>query len=71
MNEVNTTVKYPHVHVKLVGQDGNAFFIIGRVSAALRKAGVPEDVRKQFSAEAKSGDYNNLLATCMKWVDCD
>jgi hypothetical protein len=28
--------------VKLLGQDGNAFFIIGSVLAALKKAGYPE-----------------------------
>lgn len=59
-----TEVKYPDVHVELVGQDGNAFSIMGRVSAALKKAGHADAV-KPYMDEAMSGDYNNLLrVTC-------
>lgn len=62
-------VKYPHVTVQLTGQDGNAFFILGRVMGALRDAGVPEEEVDEFLREAKSGDYDHLLATVMKWVN--
>lgn len=55
--------------VKLIGRDGNAFAILGSVSTALRKAGATPDEIKQFQAEATSGDYNNLLATCMAWAN--
>jgi hypothetical protein len=61
-------IKYPEIEVELVGHDGNAFAIIGRVSQALRKAGHGDQV-KQFQTEAMSGDYDNVLRTCMKWVD--
>lgn len=61
-------VKYPSIKVKLVGHDGNAFAILGRVREALRKAQVPADEQQKFMDEAMSGDYNNLLVTCMKWV---
>lgn len=64
-------VKYPEVNIRLVGEDGNAFAIIGRVSQALRRAGVSEDERKAFHAEATAGDYDNLLRTVMAWVACD
>jgi hypothetical protein len=60
--------KYPNVSVKLVGEDGNAFAILGRVTRALRKAKVPATEIKAFQDEATSGDYNNLLATVMRWV---
>jgi hypothetical protein len=40
--------KYPDVTVRLSGEDGNAFLIIGRVSRALRRAGVPADEVYQF-----------------------
>ena len=63
--------KYPNIKVKLVGEDGNAFFILGRVNAALRKGGVSEAERKEFQRQATSGDYSNLLCVCMAWVDCD
>jgi len=61
--------KYPDIVVQLTGEDGNAFAIMGSVSKALRHAGVPKEERDQFFAEAMSGDYNDLLATCMKWVN--
>lgn len=60
--------KYPNVKVQLAGQDGNAFFIIGRVDSALRRAGVPQEKRDKFITEAQSGDYGNLLRTVNKWV---
>lgn len=64
-------VKYSKITVKLVGTDGNAMAIIGRVSAALRRAGVSKLERESFIAEATSGDYDNVLATCMRWVNVE
>lgn len=61
--------KYPGVTVPLTGQDGNAFFIISRTQAALRKAGVSSGEIAQFTTEAESGDYDNVLRTVMRWVD--
>lgn len=60
--------KYPDIHVQLVGMDGNAFAIMGAVSAALRRAGVPSEEIEQYHQESMSGDYDNLLATAMRWV---
>jgi len=62
-------VKYPNIKVKLVGEDGNAFAILGRVKQAMRRGGVLPDEIKMFITDATSGDYNHLLATCMAWVD--
>lgn len=62
--------KYPEIRVKLVGQDGNAFAIIGRVSLALRQGGVKKPQIDQFRQEAMAGDYDNVLQTCMRWVNC-
>ena len=59
----------PDVKVKLVGEDGNAFFIIGRCSKAMKRAGHADRV-KEFQDEAKSGDYDKVLSTCMKWFVC-
>lgn len=64
-------VKYPNIKVKLVGEDGNAFAILGRVNKALRKGGVPKEERDVFMKEAMGGDYDNLLATAMKWVEVE
>jgi hypothetical protein len=58
-------VKFPDVTVQLVGMDGNAFAILGRVAAALRKAGHADAV-KEYMDEAMSGDYDHLLrVTCL------
>jgi hypothetical protein len=62
-------VKYPNVKVQLSNQDGNAMSIIARVRRALRRADVPNDEVEQFSREAMSGDYDNVIQTAMKWVD--
>lgn len=61
--------KYPDIEVELVGYDGNAMVIIGRVSTALRRGRVPREDIDAFVEEATSGDYDNVLQTCMRWVD--
>lgn len=63
------TAKYPNITVKLVGTDGNAFAILGKVSGALKKAKVPAAEVEAFMDEATAGDYDHLLATAMKWVE--
>ncbi len=62
-------VKYPNIEVKLVGEDGNAFRIIGAVKRALKAAHVPDGEVRMFMDEAMMSDYNNLLCTCLKWVN--
>jgi hypothetical protein len=57
-----------NVEVKLVGENGNAFAILGRVSQALKRAG-HNDLAKEFMAEATSGDYDHLLQVCCKYVE--
>ena len=62
-------IKYPKIKVKLAGEDGNAFAILGRVAEALRRNGVPQSEIDALIAEATSGDYNHVLQTCMYWVE--
>lgn len=62
-------VKYPDITVQLTGEDGNAYAILGAVSAALKQAKVSTEEVQKFMAEATAGDYNHLLTTAMKWVD--
>ena len=59
--------KYPDVKVELIGKEGNAFFILGRVSTALKRAGY-EDAAKTYMDEARSGDYAHLLCTTADYV---
>lgn len=61
--------KYPDIEVELVGQDGNAFAILGRVINALRRNGVDLDAITAFKEEATAGDYDHLLHTCIAWVE--
>lgn len=56
---------------RLVGEDGNAFSIMGRVSAALRNAHVPKEIITEYKTKSMSGDYNNLLRTAVEYIDCD
>jgi hypothetical protein len=63
--------KYPDITVRLVGEDGNAFAIMGRVSAALRDAGVSKEEQEAYFAESTAGDYDHLLRTAMAWVSTE
>lgn len=64
----DTSPIYPNITVKLSGEDGNAFAIIGRVAAALRRGGIAPSQVKAFYEQATLGDYNHLIEVCMKWV---
>lgn len=63
--------QYPNVRVRLVGEDGNAFAIMGRVSRAMRRAGLSEAEVACYMREAmSSGSYDELLAVTLRTVDC-
>jgi hypothetical protein len=57
--------------VKLVGEDGNAFSIMGRVRKALMQAGADQEYIDRYLSEATSGDYDHLLAVSMEYVDVE
>ncbi len=48
--------------LRLVGEDGNAFAIMGRARAAARRAGWANERITELLENAMSGDYNHLLA---------
>jgi hypothetical protein len=60
--------KYPEIEVELIGQDGNAYAIMGAVQKALRNAKVSKEEIDEYLKESMSGDYNHLLRTAMAWV---
>ncbi len=64
-------IKYPEIHVQLVGLDGNAFAILGRCIEAMRRAKLSQEERDAFYKEATSSNYDHLLATCMEWFDVE
>ena len=53
--------------VPLVGEDGNAFAIMGRVVEALEDAGNDQSVIDAYMEQATAGDYDHLLQTLLKW----
>jgi hypothetical protein len=61
--------KYENITVQLIGLDGNAFSILGRVMDAMKKSNVSQSEIDVFLKEATSSDYDNLLTTVAKWVD--
>lgn len=62
------SIKFPHIKVKLAGRDGNAYAIMGRVSAALKKHNVPKSEIDKYLADSMSGDYNHLLHVATQTV---
>ncbi len=57
--------------VELVGEDGNAFSILGRCSRAARRAGWSKEEIEAFHTEAMEGDYDHLLRTVMERFDAE
>lgn len=57
--------------VKLIGEDGNAFLIMGKVVKALRRAGFESEYIQKYRDEAMSGDYDNLLRVTMEYVEIE
>ena len=58
-----------NVDVDLVGKDGNAFMVLGLCQKAARRAGIEDAEINKFLDEAKQGDYDHLLRTCMKYFN--
>ena len=57
------------IDVELIGNDGNAFSIMGAVQKSLRRAGASREELDQYFAEATAGDYDELLVTTSRWVN--
>ena len=55
--------------VKLIGQDGNVFQIIGETVKAAKKAGWSMAKIEKFKRELMSGDYNNVLRVVQEYFD--
>lgn len=56
-------------HCKLIGEDGNVFNIIGKVSRTLKKFGYP-DKAKEFTEKAMNDckSYDEVLQLVMDYV---
>jgi hypothetical protein len=56
-------------YLKLVGQDGNAFNVLGLALRAARAAGWTKEQQELYADLAMSGDYDNLLAVTQEFFD--
>lgn len=64
--------KYPDITVKLEGEDGNIFNLMGIVTVALRKGRVSLQERASFLDEVRaSHSYDQALQVIMKWVNVE
>ena len=67
----NVEVKYPHVTVKLVGTNGNAFMLIGKVAGTLRRQ-VGDEAADTFAERAMyQNSYNDVLTLIMETVNVE
>lgn len=55
------------VKLKLVGIDGNAYFLMGAFQEQAQKEGWTGEEIDAVCDEAMSGDYNHFLRTLMKF----
>ena len=55
--------------LELVGNDGNAWAIMGNAQRVARKAGWSREKIEEVMDEAMEGDYDHLLQTMMKHFD--
>ena len=55
--------------VKLVGEDGNIFSIAGRVSRALKSAGLREQAEEYSAKLMTCGSYDEALQLTMQYVE--
>ena len=69
--EKKIELKQTGIRVKLSGEDGNAYYILGKVQRALRQGGMGKEFIDAYMKEATSGDYNHLLATTMEVVEVE
>ena len=67
MTNLNDNTPLTNAVVKLIGENGNAFAILGRVRRGILHSDRPA-LADEFIMEATSGDYDHLLATCMRYV---
>lgn len=55
--------------VKLVGQDGNIFNILGIASRALKEAGYADEAKEMQTEDFASDSYEEALAIVLQYVD--
>ena len=59
------------IRVRLTGEDGNIFFILGRVREALRRGGRADLVAEATVAVTSSRSYAEALARITEYVEIE
>lgn len=59
------------ISVKLIGEDGNVFNIIGIVSKALKRAGMADKAAEFTKKAFTAGSYDDVLCLCMEYVEVE
>jgi hypothetical protein len=57
--------------VKLIGEDGNIFSIMGRVTKALKREGLFEQAKEYSNRIFNCGSYSEALSITMEYVDVE
>jgi hypothetical protein len=55
--------------VQLIGEDGTAYGIMGRVRRALAHAGADNEYTNKYIQESMLGTYEQLIPTALKYVN--
>lgn len=69
MNDIEIPDDLIKPEVELVGTDGNAFAVIGKVKRALKDEGNSDEVIQSYLDQATSGDYDHLLAVSASFTE--
>lgn len=63
-----TNPKYPAIHVRFTGQNGNAFNLIAICTRAAKDCDLPRSEIAAFQAEVLAAeDYDGVIQTAMRW----
>jgi hypothetical protein len=57
--------------MKLVGQDGNIFAVLGRASRLLKENGQPDQAKEMCDRVYQSGDYYKALNIISEYVETE
>ena len=69
--EIGTMEESRKTSVKLIGEDGNIFSILGRVSRSLKEAGKEEQAKVVCDRVMASGSYDEALQIIMEYVEVE
>jgi hypothetical protein len=68
---MNNGPKYSRVKVQVTGPHAGFLSTVAVVQTSMRRAGVPLQELSNFYADAAEESEDNLLPTCLRWVNVD